>query len=306
MTEEIKDASFTPVLVNGVDDPNILSATTVEPLPNKEEEAKTQEAVETASAEETVEKAEAVAVEDAATTKTKEKEEEAKETPPKNKEKDSVQRRIDEITKKRRIAERDLDFERKRRFELEEEVKKLKNTTSLASKPKQEDFAIEEEFIDALTDWKIEQKLSSDRQKTQKDAADQFAKDSIAAAVEVAQEKIDKGKDKYGDFEDIVLDGDLKITEIMVESIVSSDIAEDIFYYLGKNPDISADISEMPPPSAAREIGKIEAKLLAPPARKKTTSAPEPISPIKTNMAVEKDPERMSTLKEYRAWRGNK
>ena len=65
---------------------------------------------------------------------------------------------------------------------------------------------------------------------------------------------------------------------------------------------------------AAKEIGKIEARLVegekkpeekkAEPSApaKKLTQTPEPIEPVRSTGATEKDPSQMSP-KEYRAWR---
>ena len=117
--------------------------------------------------------------------------------------------------------------------------------------------------------------------------------------------KIEKGNEKYEDFSEIVLDENLKITEQMIEVVNSSERAEDILYYLGKNPDISADIAKMNPVLATREILRIEAKITAPPLRKKTTNAPEPITPVKTNEIVEKTVQNR-TLQEWKEWARSK
>jgi len=117
---------------------------------------------------------------------------------------------------------------------------------------------------------------------------------------------MEKGREKYADFNELVLHEDLKISPVMVEAILLTDNdkveAEDILYYLGKHPEESARIAKLSPLKAAGEIGKIEAKLSAPPPPKKITQAPEPITPVKTTGATELDPSKMSP-KEYRAWR---
>ena len=128
------------------------------------------------------------------------------------------------------------------------------------------------------------------------------------------EEISEKGQDKYEDYSTVVFDKDLVLTQGMVETALLTDIAEDILYYLGKNPDISAAIGEMSALRAAKEIGKIEARLVAekkkpdekkadPPApAKKLTQTPEPIDPVRSTGAIDKDPSQMSA-KEYRAWR---
>ena len=101
---------------------------------------------------------------------------------------------------------------------------------------------------------------------------------------------------------------------MLFRSVSQSRYCQEILYYLGKNPDISAAIGEMSTLKAAKEIGKIEARLVEgekkpeekkadPPApAKKLTQTPEPIEPVRSTGATEKDPSQMSP-KEYRAWR---
>ena len=86
--------------------------------------------------------------------------------------------------------------------------------------------------------------------------------------------------DKYDDFEQVAYNPKLSITNVMAETIQSSDIGPELAYYLGSNPKDAERISRMTPLGQAKEIGKIEAKLASDPPVKRTTSAPAPISPV--------------------------
>lgn len=308
--EIVMDKRFIPIVKNEVDSPDNLSVTTVNPLPedaDEEKVAKIKEDETTPSieaAEETKGKA--------AIPETEKKEEvseeslhKVKKTAEKQREDDPVQRRINEITKKRREAERELEFERKKREEVEAELEKAKANIPLTGKPKVEDFETEESYSEALMDWKIENRLKTDKEKTTKASTEKSEKDQFTANLNAIETKMEKGSEKYEDFSELVLNNDLKISDSMVDILVTSEIAEDVLYYLGKNPDISADIAKKSPVEAAREIGRIEARLLAPPLRKKITNAPEPINPVRTTGVTEKDPSDMPP-KEYRAWRERK
>jgi hypothetical protein len=90
----------------------------------------------------------------------------------------------------------------------------------------------------------------------------------------------EEARNKYDDFEQVAYNPKLSITNFMAETIQSSDIGPDLAYYLGSNPKDAERISRMSPLSQAKEIGKIEAKLTSNPPVKKTTSAPQPISPV--------------------------
>ncbi len=66
----------------------------------------------------------------------------------------------------------------------------------------------------------------------------------------------------------------------MAETIQASDVGPDVAYYLGSNPKEADRISRLSPFLQAKEIGKIEAKLATDPPVKKTTAAPQPITPV--------------------------
>ena len=101
-----------------------------------------------------------------------------------------------------------------------------------------------------------------------------------SAVLESYQEREEAARDKYDDFEQVAYNPKLPITNVMAETIQSSDIGPELAYYLGSNPKEADRISRMTPLGQAKEIGKIEAKLAAEPPVKRTTSAPAPISPV--------------------------
>lgn len=115
------------------------------------------------------------------------------------------------------------------------------------------------------------------------------------------QKQFEAGVEKYSDFEDIVSDPDLPITQAMAEVLAESEVGADLAYYLGKNPKEAARIARLPAISAARELGKLEAKLptLAAPA---VSKAPPPVTPTKGAAGGEKDPSQMTDA-EFNAWR---
>ena len=90
----------------------------------------------------------------------------------------------------------------------------------------------------------------------------------------------EEARSKYDDFEQVAYNPKLPVTNVMAETIQSSEIGPELAYYLGSNPKEAERISRMTPLGQAKEIGKIEAKLVSAPPVKKTTSAPAPISPV--------------------------
>jgi hypothetical protein len=67
---------------------------------------------------------------------------------------------------------------------------------------------------------------------------------------------------------------------VMAQTIQSSDIGPDLVYHLGSNPKEADRISRLAPILQAKEIGRLEARLAENPVQKRTSGAPEPISPV--------------------------
>ena len=322
-SEDVARAELSEVgqVINGVDSANLMSVDSTTPLETPADELELEEVADKVVAVKVLPKEEKSEVEEKLAVKPDEKLEEKlekekeKEKKPEDEELsedkveaiDAVQKRFNEITKKRRVAERERDYEQTKRKELEAELQKLKAAIPPEGKPSRDDYDTDLEFFEALTDWKVEQKLKVSREVEDKTSRDVEEKQSVTEAYEELDSIMERGREKYKDFNTLVLDDKLVISQDMTEVILLSDMAEDLMYYFGSNPDESAKLAKESPLKAAREIGKIEAKLAAPkPAppeiRKKTTNAPAPIVPIRTTGVVDRDPSQM-TAKEYRAWR---
>ena len=326
--EEIRKVEMTPgMIINGVDNANLMSVDSTTPIvtdtdvvsekdDKAKEEVKVTEDKKEEKKEEKKEPEQKAA--DEPTKQSVEKTEQDKEKEEKVDDlKDPVEKRIGKLTKKWRTTERERDFEKAKRLEAEAELAKLKAQIPATGKPKREDFEDEDTFFEALTDWKIDAKMRSQQEVVAKKAGEETEKQAAEEFETELVEISERGKDKYEDYTERVFDKDLVLTQGMVETIIHSDIAEEILYYLGKNPDISAAIGEMTALKAAKEIGRIEARLVegekkeekkeekkaeSPAPAKKLTQTPEPIEPVRSTGATEKDPSQM-TPKEYRAWR---
>ena len=146
-----------------------------------------------------------------------------------------------------------------------------RQTVPVVSKdiPSIENFDSTDAYADALAVKKAEELIAArDRQTHQ------------AEVVEAYNEREEKARDKYDDFEDVVYNPKLRITDVMAESIQSSDNGPDLAYWLGSNPKEAERIARLSPILQAKEIGKIEVRLADNPPVKKSTSAPTPISPV--------------------------
>jgi hypothetical protein len=94
-------------------------------------------------------------------------------------------------------------------------------------------------------------------------------------------EREESARDKYEDFEQVVYNPNLRVTTVMAQTIQASDLGPDIAYYLGSHPKEADRIARLSPILQAKEIGKLEAKLVDnPPVVRKSTKAPDPIAPV--------------------------
>ena len=98
--------------------------------------------------------------------------------------------------------------------------------------------------------------------------------------VSAYQDREEDAREKYEDFEQVAYNPNLTITTVMAQTIQASEIGPEVAYYLGANPKEADRISHLEPMIQAKEIGRIEAKLVTDPPVKKSTSAPSPISPV--------------------------
>ena len=90
------------------------------------------------------------------------------------------------------------------------------------------------------------------------------------------------------------------LSDSMENAIIGSEQGPEILYYLGNHVDESYNIAKMDAINAARELGKIEAKLsLAP----KPTNAPKPIPKIGSTENVDTDLDSEMPMDEWMARR---
>ncbi len=104
------------------------------------------------------------------------------------------------------------------------------------------------------------------------------------------------------DIIEIATDLGTKVSPQLGWLIKESDIPTGMVRYLYDHPAEVNRLNSLSPTSAAREIGKIEAKILNPPRldTKKVSSAPPPIKPVKATGPVEFDDETCSMDEYYK------
>ena len=202
-----------------------------------------------------------------------------------------TQEEVDAVVAKRLAkAERHL----RRELQQQQAATQEQRYQPTSEAPKPADFQSATDFVEALAEWKADQKIAEREFKQQQSKVEM----SYADREETA-------RDKYADFQEVVYahpkDGGPAISEYMAAAIKDSEMGPEIAYHLGKNVAESRRIFDLSPIAQAREIGRIEAKLSAKPDPvKKVVSVPEPIKPVtprSTSVSVSTSDPR--SLKEY-------
>jgi hypothetical protein len=200
----------------------------------------------------------------------------------------SYQRRLDELTRARRDAEREAEHWRSLAQQGQQPQRPAED------EPKEADYKDYAKYIEDRAAWRVRQEVA------QAEAQRQESHDraSLAEKAEKARTLIEKASDKYEDFEEVAFRPDVAITQAMFEAMADSEFIADIAYHLGKHPDQAQRIARMSPFAAAREIGRIEANFTAKP-EPKVTAAPAPARVIRTSTSPPGD---LSQVKDIDQW----
>lgn len=187
------------------------------------------------------------------------------------------------------IGKRLAKAERKAKREMDTRIAEImarqqapeQKSTPPDARPLPDKFTSTEDYVEAVAEWKAKEILKAERQqfetKNQEEAVQRHAADLNAEYLD----RVEEATKKYDDFEEVTRNPRLAISPIMADAIRSSDIGTDVAYFLGINPKEAERISRLSPLLQVKEIGRLEAKVLAEPPAKKTSSAPAPITPVK-------------------------
>jgi len=227
-----------------------------------------------------------------------EKVEEAEKPSDENKaEKTFTQAELDEIVQKR-ITKLERKMERQLR-ERQAEPAKPAQVDKPSEKPVSDNFANYDDYLEALADFKAEQKVIQIEENKKRAEIENQQKSEIERQTERRHALLDEGESKYDDFHEVVSASKLQIAEPAYLAILESDISSDLVYHLAKDTAEAERISKLSPYAQAKEIGKLEDKLSA----KKPvikSNAPPPINPVNGSKDFTKKLEDMS-IEEYEA-----
>lgn len=219
--------------------------------------------------------------------------------------KKSPQERIVDLIERRKEAEAQAAAEKKRADEFEERLRALESSRNTpqerTEKPKRESYESDEEFFEALADWKLKERDEEQRLAQLKAEAE--------AIDEAFNKRMEKTKKEFDDYDEVVGSANVDIPSFLVMAIKESDIGPELVYYLSKHQDEAKRIASMRPVPAIKRLMDIERELSAeddPVVEKPKAKprAPEPINPLKG--APASNPAKPKSFADYKAQRSQK
>ena len=182
--------------------------------------------------------------------------------------------------------------------------------TDSIQEPRRDQFEDYESYLRAVTRYDAQQVAETRlketfeaSQKNQSQQALQQAQQKVAQNWVKREAEFQKANPDYMDVVSPFVEEELdSLSQQARFAVTESDSGPKLLYHLASNPDIAERIAKLSPLRQVAELGKLEDKLAAVPA-KKVSSAPEPITPVKAGRSsVAGFNENMSDS-EYREWR---
>jgi hypothetical protein len=158
-----------------------------------------------------------------------------------------------------------------------------KPAAETTGKPQAGNFETHAEFVEALADWKADQKLQEYEKKQQA----KVQEGQQSAALKAHFDRVESFKKQTADYDEVIEEaGDLPLSAVIQELVISSDNGPQLIYELAKNTEELDRLNRLAPLAAARELGRLEAKFASKTSSpkeqetKKTTQAPKPLTPV--------------------------
>lgn len=150
----------------------------------------------------------------------------------------------------------------KRAEALERENARLKEqlnppVVEALKKPSKADFKTDDEYIEAVADYRAELKI-----KEREDAAHARAVAEYQREIKVkAEERVSKAREIVSDYEDVVGSSDTPVPPDIAGYMQESEMFAELGYHFAKNPEVLENLAKLSPAKQLVAIGKIESTL---------------------------------------------
>lgn len=185
-------------------------------------------------------------------------------------------KRLDKVVWQREELRRENEHLR----QLAQQPKETPQATVDPTKPVPNQFEDWEQYTQALAEWTV----GSTLKKAQEEHRKRSEQERFISTKRAFDDRAAKVRAKHPDYDELFESA--PISEAMAPTILESEQGPELAMYLAKNPEVARKIYHLSPTQAARELGKIEAKLddLMKPVS--VTNAKPPLSPAKPKGAI--------------------
>lgn len=218
-----------------------------------------------------------------------EHEEEPQESDPQDEHKAKVKNRFVKLREQRNQARELAAQEAAKRTEYEAKIRELEEKLSPKidpakdEKPDPNKYTDLDTFTNDLEKWKERQV----KQQIEREAKEKVEREQAETIAKSWQQRLTEVKKEFDDFDDVVTNSTVQVSDQVRQAILESDVGPRILYHLADNPDVAEKIGKMTVIGALREIGRLEERLQtkqtkpAPIKTVEVSKAPPPINPIR-------------------------
>lgn len=205
--------------------------------------------------------------------------EEAKQPEPKEDKTEAEKRAERKAQNQQRAWERLIEEKAvlKAKVEMYEQMHAKQGQSEPQGVPKRDAYGSDEEYVQALTDYKVEQKLAAVKEELSRSQTTSKVQESWSS-------KISKAAQTYPDYQEVLAEAqDVPINPEVADELMSSDLGGDLTYYLAKHPEEVDTLNRMDARGIARYVGRLEEKIERERANvkvAKVSKAPAPIKPV--------------------------
>jgi hypothetical protein len=179
---------------------------------------------------------------------------------------------IDEGKKRQRLEQENAEL-RQRQAQVEQYLQQLAHQQRQQQQAPQQkpqgiqpqDYPTYEAYLEAVAEQKATVKAQEIWETNMRRTMEAQRQEAIQqqTAADLA-DMLKAGKEKYPDFEQVVANPHVPVTDTMLNAMMVIDGGHEVSYFLGQNPMEAARIANLPPSSQAREIGKLAKQITAP------------------------------------------
>lgn len=132
----------------------------------------------------------------------------------------------------------------------------------------------------AHDNWKLRQAERTSVEERQQSESSRRQGEIRRELAEAHLDREDEARERIPDYDNVLRASRVELSETVTDLLIRSDKSALLAYHLARNETTLRDLNQMSPIEAARQIGRLEARLSLPQANK-TTKAPPPLTPPK-------------------------